>query len=107
MQDGAGEIAATISRPRRGYGRPSEERIALKKMLKYPQGYYVSENNDECAFKDGSTHVLRRPDGTEVWSFDPAAVLECEVILTAFDDHGEQLSMKAQGARPKPRVAAR
>ena len=106
VQDGAGEVAGTITRPQRGYVRPSEERIALKKMLKYPEGYYVSENNYGHVFKNGSTHVLCRPNGTEVWSFDPAAVLECEVILTALDDHGEQL-METQGAHPKPRVATR
>lgn len=102
MQDGAGEVTATISKPQRGYGRPSEERIALKKTLKYPEGYYVSENNDGHVFKNGSTHVLYRPDGTEVWSFDPAAALECEVILTAFDDHGEQLM-----ERPKEHILSR
>jgi hypothetical protein len=67
-------------------------------MLKYPEGYYVSENGDHHTFKEGSIYALCRPDSTKVWSFDSMAVLECEVILAAFGDHSDQLSMEAQEA---------
>jgi hypothetical protein len=87
VQGEADEVAGTF---RVGYGRLFKEGSVLKKMLKFPEGYYVSsENTDD----HGRIHVLCRPNGTEVCSFDPVEVLECEVILMAFADHSEQLCL--------------
>ena len=56
--------------------------------LKHPKGYYVLDT--------GSVHTLYRPSGKAVWRFNPAAVLECEIKLTAFEDHSEQLVTAAE-----------
>jgi hypothetical protein len=56
--------------------------------LKHPKGYYVLDT--------GSVHILYRPNGKVVWRFNPAAVLECEIKLTAFEDHSEQMLSTAE-----------
>jgi len=53
--------------------------------LPHPQGYYV--------IGDDHMHSLCRPAGTEIWRFDPGSVLQCEVSLTALEDHSNLLTM--------------
>jgi hypothetical protein len=57
------------------------------RALRYPRGYRIAG--------DGHARTLYRVDGTKVWRFDPAAVLDCEVNLAAFEDHWEQLVQSA------------
>jgi len=68
-------------------------------ILELPYGYYVTEELHVCVVHQlGGTDtaeesidwVLRRPDGEEIWRFDPIAVLECELALTALEDRNEQ-----------------
>jgi hypothetical protein len=54
--------------------------------LEHPKGYYVVE--------DGRMLALCRRDGSKVWRFDPAAVLEGDVALAALEDHTELLINK-------------
>ena len=53
------------------------------RTLEQPVGYHVIEGSDSC--------VLCRPDGEELWRFDPAAVLEWEIVLAALEDHSSEL----------------
>jgi hypothetical protein len=71
-------------------------------MLELPNGYYVTEelyacvvhqlNDTETIAEEIIEWVLRRPDGEEIWRFDPIAVLEGELALTALEDRNEQLT---------------
>jgi hypothetical protein len=56
----------------------------LMYLLECPEGYHVIEEDDVFP-------ILCRPDGTEVWRFDPGAVFECEIVLAAFEDHSNFL----------------
>ncbi len=59
---------------------------AITYWLKYPEGYHV-------IVEDDGFPILCRPDGTEVWRFDPGAVFECEILLAAFEDHSNLLML--------------
>ena len=74
-------------------------------ILELPHGYHVTEELHVCVVHqlDGTDTaeesidwVLRRPDGEEIWRFDPIAVLECELALTALEDRNEQLTEVAR-----------
>jgi hypothetical protein len=60
-------------------------------------GYYVEGDERE--------QVLYHKDGTRVWCFDPAAVLEHEIRLAALEDYSELLSM-SESERAQRRTEA-
>jgi hypothetical protein len=68
-------------------------------ILELRHGYHVTEElhicvghqlGDTVTAEESIDWVLRRPDGEEIWRFDPIAVLECELALTALEDRNEQ-----------------
>ena len=53
------------------------------RTLEQPGGYHIVE--------ESGTSILCRPEGEELWRFDPAAVLEWEIVLAALEDHSSEL----------------
>jgi hypothetical protein len=59
------------------------------------QGYALLKQRGYYMVEDGHMLALCRPDGTKVWCFDPAAVLDGDIALTALEDHSDLLTIPA------------
>jgi hypothetical protein len=67
-------------------------------VMGLPVGSYYVEGDER-------EQVLYHKDGTRVWCFDPAAVLEPDIMLAALEDHSNFLSM-SESERAQRRTEA-